>query len=573
MTDTLLLEYFDDLLVTPENAEQLNRTILQLAMQGKLIEQDPNDEPASVLLKKIKGEKAKLLKDGKTRKSKPLPDISEKEILYDLPVGWEWCFLDEVTIIIRGSSPRPIQQYISDHGVNWIKIGDTKNATKYITETEQKITKEGAKKSTYVEVGDIILSNSMSYGKPFIMKINGYIHDGWFLLKLLGNIDVDYFYYLLLSNIVQTQFTDSAEGGVVKNIRSDIVKKTRLPLPPLPEQKRIVARVEEMFAQTRALAKELAHSQSELDGLNKSALSHLLASETPEEFNQHWDFIAEHFDLLFQAPEHVAPLRQSILELALRGKLTRREEGDEHAIELLRQIREEKADLKDGGKLTKAKESNLTKLDEQLYNIPEGWIWCRINDTGASINNAIVDGPFGSNLVLSDYDDHGEYPVITISNIDRGFDLGKLRKINQKKYEELKRSSVYPGDLLVAKIGSSWGKVGTYPLDMPVGIIPANLLKITVNSRLSKDYVRYFLQSKTQRKQLEKLVKFTAQPAFNVTAFKQLLFPLPPLAEQERIVKRVEQLLSLCDALETRLQSAEEERGRLVAAVMSTVGG
>ena len=269
--------------------------------------------------------------------------------------------------------------------------------------------------------------------------------------------------------------------------------------------------------------------------------------------------LLEHFDTLLATPADVEHLNRAILTLAVQGKLVEQNPNDEPASKLLKRIRAEKSQLTSDGVLKNKKESFAIKPDDQLFELPDGWAWCRINDTGEAINNAIVDGPFGSNLVLSDYDDIGEYPVITISNIDNGFDLAKLRKINQKKFEELKRSAVYPGDLLVAKIGSSWGKVGTYPSDMPVGIIPANLLKITVNQNLSKEYVRFFLQSGFQHHQLEKLVKFTAQPAFNVTAFKQLLFPLPPLAEQKRIVAQVETLFAQTRALAEKLARAESD--------------
>jgi type I restriction enzyme S subunit len=149
--------------------------------------------------------------------------------------------------------------------------------------------------------------------------------------------------------------------------------------------------------------------------------------------------------------------------------------------------------------------------------------------------------------------------------------LAKLRKLNRDKFEQLKRSAVYPGDVLVAKIGSSWGKVGIYPTEMPIGIIPANLLKITVNHYLSRMYVFFFLRCQPHKTQLGKLVKYTAQPAFNVTAFKNLLFPLPPLAEQHRIVARVEHLLGLCDALEAKLQAAQTQREKLAGAVVAGV--
>jgi type I restriction enzyme S subunit len=164
--------------------------------------------------------------------------------------SWKTMKLVDVCIVERGSSPRPIKKYITDdeNGVNWIKIGDTKNIEKYIYETNQKITKEGAEKSRFVAEGDFILSNSMSFGKPYIMKTQGYIHDGWFRLKLHDFVDTEYFYQLLSSPLVNDQFHNLASGSVVKNISGDLVKKVILPIPPLSQQKQIVAILDKAFA-------------------------------------------------------------------------------------------------------------------------------------------------------------------------------------------------------------------------------------------------------------------------------------------------------------------------------------
>ena len=180
-----------------------------------------------------------------------------------LPKGWETKKLVDVCIVERGSSPRPIEKYQTDssEGVNWIKIGDTKNVDKYIYTTREKITKEGAQKSRYVKEGDFILSNSMSFGKPFIMKTDGYIHDGWFALRLHNFIDTEYFYHLLSSPLVNEQFHKLASGSVVKNISGDLVKKVILPIPPLQEQQRIVAILDEAFS---AIDKAKANTEQNL---------------------------------------------------------------------------------------------------------------------------------------------------------------------------------------------------------------------------------------------------------------------------------------------------------------------
>lgn len=162
--------------------------------------------------------------------------------------GIEWVELGEVAEIQRGGSPRPINDYITNDsdGVNWIKIGDAKEGSKYITKTSEKITKEGAKKSRLVKEGDFILSNSMSFGRPYILKTKGCIHDGWLLLsEMNSNINKDYLYYILFSEDIKKQFEMVATGGVVKNLNSDLVRKTKIPLPSLEVQQKLVAEAEE----------------------------------------------------------------------------------------------------------------------------------------------------------------------------------------------------------------------------------------------------------------------------------------------------------------------------------------
>jgi type I restriction enzyme S subunit len=189
--------------------------------------------------------------------------------------NWEKKKLGEVCIVERGSSPRPIEKYQTDSpdGVNWIKIGDTKGVDKYIFSTREKITKEGAKKSRYVKEGDFILSNSMSFGKPYIMKTDGYIHDGWFVFRLPDYLDKDYFYHLLTSPNVQEQIQSLGAGAIVKNISGDLVKKVDITFPKsLSEQQRIVAILDEAFA---AIAKAKANAEQNLKNAKELFESYL----------------------------------------------------------------------------------------------------------------------------------------------------------------------------------------------------------------------------------------------------------------------------------------------------------
>ena len=233
-----------------ELPEQLKKSILQWAIQGRLVPQDPTDEPASELLKRIKAEKAALIKSGKLKKEKPLPPISENEIPFDIPESWEWIRLGDVCLVARGGSPRPIKDYITeeDNGINWIKIGDTDKGGKYINSTREKIKPSGVSKSRMVHAGDFLLTNSMSFGRPYILNVDGCIHDGWLVLSGYQTVyNKDFLFYMLSSAFAYQQFSGITGGSVVKNLNSDKVADTFFPLPPLAEQNRIVERLENLF--------------------------------------------------------------------------------------------------------------------------------------------------------------------------------------------------------------------------------------------------------------------------------------------------------------------------------------
>ncbi len=195
--------------------------------------------------------------------------------------GWMDRTLDQVCIVERGSSPRPIKNYFTTKpdGVNWIKISDTEEGGKYVCSTAQKITPEGAKQSRFVKEGDFILTNSMSFGRPYIMKTSGYIHDGWFVLRLNISIDTDYFYYLLSSRFVQSQFAQLASGSVVKNISGDLVKKALLPIPPLEHQCVIVKKLLKISAETQRLSSLYGRKLDALEALKKSLLHQAFSGE------------------------------------------------------------------------------------------------------------------------------------------------------------------------------------------------------------------------------------------------------------------------------------------------------
>lgn len=241
-----------------EFEDKLKQSVLQYAMEGKLVKQNLSDEPASELVKKIENKKAELIKEGKIKKSKKLPTITDDEKPFNIPDNWAWSRLGDLFTILRGGSPRPIKSFLTndENGINWIKIGDTDPNSKYITKTEEKIIPEGLKKSRAVHIGDFVLSNSMSFGRPYILKINGAVHDGWLIISDYDQVfNKDFLYYLLLSSFVKKQFSIAATGSTVKNLNRERVANTIGVIPPLEEQKRIVAKIQKLQDSISSLSK------------------------------------------------------------------------------------------------------------------------------------------------------------------------------------------------------------------------------------------------------------------------------------------------------------------------------
>ena len=239
---------------------------------------------------------------------------------FEVPDSWEWCKLGTVNEIARGGSPRPIKDYLTNDasGINWIKIGDTTKDGKYIDSVKERIRPEGVKKSRMVHKGDFLLTNSMSFGRPYILNVDGCIHDGWLVISPIGEAYMsDFLYYLLSSSFAFEQFTNVASGGVVTNLNSDKVADTKFPLPPLAEQKRIVVEIERWFA----LIDQIEQSQSDLQ-------------------------------------DTIRQTKSKILDLAIHGKLVPQDPNDEPAIELLKRIN-----------------TDFTPCDNGHYpQLPDGWV-------------------------------------------------------------------------------------------------------------------------------------------------------------------------------------------------------
>ena len=493
-------------------AADLRKAILQYAVEGKLVPQDIHDEPASILYEKIKAEKENLIKQGKIKKEKPLPPITDDEIPYNIPENWKWVRLGEVFIVERGASPRPIASFLTndENGINWIKIGDAKKGDKYITNTKEKITTEGAMRSRFVSIGDFIFSNSMSFGRPYILKINGCIHDGWNVIRQITNqinnikINSDFIYYIISSSLLQTQIIKKAMGGIVENIKSDNLKTLLFPLPPLKEQERIVKKIDELMG----LCDKLEQEEEKLLVLDKNFMENL---------------------------------PKSILQYAVEGKLVNQDIYDEPASILYEKIKAEKENLIKQGKIKKEKPLPPITDDDIPYNIPENWKWVRLGEvcdlyTGNSINAETKNKKYAN--LPQGYNYIATKDVNFNTTID--YNNGIKIPFNEINFKIAKKNTI----LLCIEGGSAGRKIGFLNQDVCFGNKLCNINGLLLHNQ----YLFYLAQSPIF------LSIFNANKAgiiggVSVSLIKNIIFPLPPLKEQERIVKKVDELLIYCNKL------------------------
>ena len=482
--------------------EQLKASILQYAIQGKLTEQQAGDMTVADILENSFVESEV---DGRRIKQKIITEIAEEEKTFDIPENWEWIKLGTVCTIARGGSPRPIKEFLTtaDDGINWIKIGDTEKNGKYINSTVEKIKPSGVSKSRMVHAGDFLLTNSMSFGRPYILKIDGCIHDGWLVISQTKEVfDQDFLYWMLSSKYAYYQFCGKVSGAVVKNLNSEKVANSVFPLPPLAEQKRIVAKIEELIPYVDRYA---------------------IAYDKLEKFNAKF-------------PED---MKKSILQYAIQGKLVEQRAEDGTADVLYQQIQDEKQRLINEGKIKTEKTIQPLKENELPFDIPESWMWCSVGSVCTNIQ-------YGTSNKSSTT---GTMPVLRMGNIQGGKIIyDKL--VYTSDEDEIQKYQLNYNDLLFNRTNSREivGKTAIYKAEMPA-IYAGYLVRLTP-ILVDSDYLNYVMQTKYYWSYCQSVRSDAiGQSNINAEKLKRFYFPLPPLAEQKRIVAKIEELLPYCDRL------------------------
>ena len=436
----------------------------------------------------------------------------DDEIPFEIPQSWCWVRLKSIADVARGGSPRPIKDYITDakDGINWIKIGDTEKDGKYINQTREKITPAGLKKSRLIHKGDFLLTNSMSFGRPYISNIEGCIHDGWLVISPIGESFIqDYLYYLLSSRFSYDQFCGVVSGAVVQNLNSDKVAGALFPLPPIDEQKRIVAFLEIIMPHVKAY--EIA--QSELDKLNELLMP---------------------------------KLKKSVLQEAIQGKLVPQSPDDEPASVLLERIKAEKAKLFKEGKLKKkdlvdsvifkgednkyyekiGSETNCID-DEIPFDIPLNWRWARMGTIG--------DWGSGSTPQRGNPAYYGgDILWLKTGELNNGIVYDSEEKITDKALQECSLRLNKIGDVLIAMYGATIGKVAIAGREMTTNQACCGCTPYQIYNK----YLFHFLIA--SKDAFIKKGEGGAQPNISREKLIHHLIPIPPIQEQYRIVEKLE---------------------------------
>lgn len=483
------------------NGQQLKNSILQLAIQGRLVPQYSNDEPASALLARIREEKQRLVKDKKIKKEKPLAPITDEEKPFDIPETWEWVRLGEIANLYIGKTPeRSNPLFWNDGKYPWISISDMREYG-YISSTKECISTSAASTcfKRISHVGALIMSFKLTVGRTSILNVDAYHNEAIVTIERYcddNNYIRDYLFYTLpkLANLGDSK--DAIKG---KTLNSTSLNNLIIPIPPLAEQHRIVEKIEELLP----LVEEYDEAQKKLDKLN---------DELPE------------------------MLKKSVLQQAVMGKLDTRNDDDEPASVLLKRIKEEKAKLIKEKKIKKEKPLAPITDDEKPFDIPESWEWVRIID--------IANSQLGKTLDRGK-DSGEEYPYLCSINIYwDGIDLNNVKYFKLQENEK-EKYRVEKNDLLVCE-GGEVARCCVWDFEMEIYYQNA-LHRIRFYQKINPYFYKYVIQV---YKALG-IIKGRGQTIlhFTYTEMKKLCFPLPPLAEQHRIVEKIEELLPLIDEM------------------------
>lgn len=544
-----LLELYGRIADAPDAVARLRRFILDLAVRGTLVPQNPDDEPASDLLKRIAKEKARLVKAGEIRTPKPIPKLSHTP--FPIPVNWCWSQIAEIGILNpRNDAPDgldasfvPMPLIAAEYGV----------ANKHEVRPWAEI-KKGYTHFSEGDVGLAKITPCFENGKSTVFRnLTGGIGSGTTELHIVRPLFVDQDYILLFlksPHFIETGIPMMTGTAGQKRVPTEYFAHSPFPLPPLAEQHRIVAKVDELMALCDQLDAARKTREETRDRLTVASLARLNAP-APETFADDARFMIDALPALTARPDQIKKIRQTILNLAVHGKLVPQDPNDRAArLPPLRQFT-----------AASGMDDAVFEQFRNLIVLPNGWKIAPL----ARLSEHIVDCPH----TTPKWTDHGEICVRTNQLRPRSLDLSEPRFVSPETYlERIERLEPRANDILYSREGGILG----IACRVPVGVrlcLGQRLMLIRTGSETRADFLEIVLNAPFITDIAKIRTTGGAAPRVNMSTVRAYPIPLPPLAEQHRIVAKVDELMALCDRLEKSLSTADDTRRRLLEALLA----
>ena len=539
--------------------KKLRELILELAVRGKLVPQDPNDEPASELLKRIQAEKAKLIAERKIKKDKLLSPIAEGEEHYELPSNWIWTRLGEIT---NFGITEKLEQIADDMWV--LDLEDIEKDTSKLLQKFRFAVRRSLSDKNSFRVGDVLYGKLRPYlNKVIVADELGVCTTEILPIRCYSTLDSDYLKNVLKSPSFVSYVNARSYGMKMPRLGTEDGRKAAFPLPPLAEQHRIVAKVDELMALCDQLE---AHHNNAADA-HEQLVSHLLGtltqSQDTQEFNANWQRIAEHFDTLFTTESSIDTLKQTLLQLAVMGKLVPQDPNDEPASELLKRIQDEKAKLVAEGKIKKDKPLAAIGETEKPFELPSSWEWAHLQEITTGMDSgwspACLENCSPSDTV---------WGVLKTTSVQIMEYLEYENKELPEKLVPRPEAEVKAGDILFTRAGPT-NRVAISCLvetTRPRLMISDKIIRFhPVDIGVDGSFLTLCLNTGATARFLEKAKSGMAASQVNISQEKLRLapIPVPPLKLQHRIVTKVNELMALCEQLKSRIIGARQYQQKL----------
>lgn len=539
--------------------QKLRELVLDLAFKGKLSNRN-SSESSQALITKLNEVKQKLIDKGVIKKPKKLP-AEEK---YIIPSNWTWLTLQDYLDVRDGThdTPKYIEEgypLITSKNISSGKLDFTD--VKYISKEDH----ESISIRSKVEFGDILFAMIGSIGNPVLVDTYQEFSIKNVALLKPYQLEITNITYVLKYLIYITDHLKAnAQGAVQSFVSLNALRNTSIPIPPLEEQKRIVAKVDELMQLCDQLEQQQNLSSEAHDQLVDTLLNVLINSYDVDEFQQNWQRISENFDLLFTTEYSIEQLKQTILQLAVMGKLVKQDPNDEPASELLEKIAEKKAKLVKEGKIKKSKPLLEISNEEKPYAIPHNWVWTRLDSLTSKIGAGST--PKGGKEV---YIDSG-IPFLRSQNVwNEGLALDDVAFISDATHEKMSGTHVQANDLLFNITGGSIGRCALVASDFETANVSQH---VTIVRSIHKDFAS-FLHLVLRSSYIQKLVMDVqvgvSREGLSIGKLSQFLIPLPSLAEQKRIIKKVEILNSIIDCLQVSLRKLQKTKLHLADSLVA----